>query len=93
MQSKLPAAIARLTNPFLPGSGRYQILFTDYNNFGILYSCTNFGIAFADQIWILGRGMDFEIDIQAKIYDILAKLGLESDRLVLAKNNNCPSLL
>lgn len=43
MQSRLPVAISRL----LPLSGRYQILYSDYSNFSILYSCSGFGIAHA----------------------------------------------
>lgn len=46
-----------------------------------------------DQIWLLGRDKDFAVEIRTKIYDILTKLGLDSERLVLAKNSNCPSLL
>lgn len=42
LSSRFPDAIARL----LPGSGRYQILYTDYDNFAILWSCANFGIAY-----------------------------------------------
>ncbi|CAO1423690.1 unnamed protein product [Diamesa serratosioi] len=93
LQTRLPAPLARLTNPFLPGSGKYQVLFSDYDNFSIFYSCSNFGIAYTDQIWLLGRDKDFAVEIRTKIYDILTKLGLDSERLVLAKNTNCPSLL
>lgn len=89
VQTRLPAPLARL----LPGSGKYQILYTDYDNFGILWSCTNFGIAFADQIWLLGRGKDYELEIRAKIYDSLTQLGLDSDRLIVSKNKECPSTL
>lgn len=42
LSSRFPDTIARL----LPGSGRYQILYTDYDNFAILWSCANFGIAY-----------------------------------------------
>ena len=41
LQSNLPQAIARI----LPGSGRYQILYTDYDNFAILWSCSSYRIA------------------------------------------------
>lgn len=42
LSSRLPSPIARL----LPGSGKYQVLYTDYDNFCILWSCSNFGIAY-----------------------------------------------
>jgi len=88
MQSRLPAAIARLTNPFLPGSGRYQVLFSDYDNFAILYSCANLAIAHTDQVWVLGREMEFDVEVRAKIYDILTKLGKFDDCSQMQKTIN-----
>lgn len=88
--SRLPEVIARL----LPGSGKYQVLYTDYDNFAILWSCSSLGpIGHADQIWIFGRERDFSSDIRVKIYGSLNKLGLDPDRLVLSKNKNCPATL
>uniref|UniRef100_A0A336K828 Josephin-2 n=1 Tax=Culicoides sonorensis TaxID=179676 RepID=A0A336K828_CULSO len=89
LQSRLPAAISRL----LPGSGKYQVLYTDYENFAILWSCANFGIAFTDQIWLLGREKDYSLEIRTKIYDALRQLGLDSDRLIVSKNKDCPNTL
>ncbi|XP_063701908.1 apolipoprotein D [Culicoides brevitarsis] len=89
LQSRLPAAISRL----LPGSGKYQVLYTDYDNFAILWSCSNFGIAFTDQIWLLGREKDYTLEIRTKIYDALRQLGLDSDRLIVSKNKDCPNTL
>lgn len=88
LSSRLPDAIARL----LPGSGRYQILYTDYSTFAILWSCANFGIAHTDQIWVLGRDRDFDAQTRKIIYDALEQLGLGSDRLVLSRNKNCPAV-
>ncbi|XP_055307295.1 uncharacterized protein LOC129571513 [Sitodiplosis mosellana] len=34
--TRLPDVVAR----FLPGAGRYQVLYTDYTNFAILWSCS-----------------------------------------------------
>lgn len=88
--TRFPDVIARL----LPGSGRYQVLYTDYENFAILWSCSSLGsIGYSDQIWIFGRERDFSADIRIKIYDALEKLSLEPDRLVLSKNKNCPTTL
>lgn len=89
LQSRLPTAISRL----LPGSGKYQVLYTDYENFAILWSCSNFGIAFTDQIWLLGREKDYSLEIRTKIYDALRQLGLDSDRLIVSKNKDCPNTL
>uniref|UniRef100_A0A182XEU3 Lipocln_cytosolic_FA-bd_dom domain-containing protein n=1 Tax=Anopheles quadriannulatus TaxID=34691 RepID=A0A182XEU3_ANOQN len=89
LQSRLPTAIARL----LPGSGRYQVLYTNYDNFAILWSCTSFVAVHADQIWLLGRDRDYSTDIRKKIYNALEQLSLDPDRLFIAKNKNCPSTL
>jgi apolipoprotein D and lipocalin family protein len=90
LQTRLPVAIAR----YLPGfGGKYQILYTDYENFAIFWSCSNFGIAHADQIWLLGRDQDFSLDVRQKIYNSLTQLGLDPDRLILSKNKNCPTTL
>lgn len=35
--SRLPDVVAR----FIPGVGRYQVLFTDYKSFSILWSCSS----------------------------------------------------
>ncbi|XP_055836708.1 apolipoprotein D [Episyrphus balteatus] len=88
--TRFPDVIARL----LPGSGKYQVLYTDYENFAILWSCSSLGsIGYSDQIWIFGRERDFPAEIRVKIYDALKKLSLEPDRLVLSKNKNCPATL
>lgn len=87
--TRFPEVIARL----LPGSGKYQVLYTDYDNFAILWSCGSIGsLGYADQIWILGRETDFVVDIREKIYDVLKRLSLDPERLVLSKNTNCPQL-
>ncbi|KAL9875405.1 glial Lazarillo isoform 1-T11 [Glossina fuscipes fuscipes] len=88
--TRFPEVIARL----LPGSGKYQILYTDYDNFAILWSCGSLGsLGYVDQIWIFGRERDFPFEIRSKIYDALKQLGLGPDRLVLTKNKDCPKKL
>lgn len=43
VDTKLPSAVARM----MPGSGVYRILDTDYDNYAILWSCSNLGIMHA----------------------------------------------
>ncbi|XP_064541479.1 apolipoprotein D [Drosophila montana] len=87
--TRFPEVIARL----LPGSGKYQVLYTDYDNYAILWSCGSIGsLGYADQIWILGRDTDFVVEIREKIYDVLKRLSLDPERLVISKNTNCPKL-
>ncbi|XP_054739852.1 apolipoprotein D [Anastrepha obliqua] len=88
--TRFPDVIARL----LPGSGKYQVLYTDYDNFAILWSCGSLAsIGYSDQIWVFGRDRDFPVEVRTKIYDALKKLGLDPERLVLSKNKNCPQTL
>lgn len=44
--SKLPRIVGR----YLPGAGFYQILDTDYDNYAILWSCTNYELAHTGKI-------------------------------------------
>ncbi|XP_045785713.1 apolipoprotein D-like [Maniola jurtina] len=85
LNNRMPYIIGRL----LPGAGQYNVLFTDYDNFAILWSCTNFSVAHSDRMWVLGRQRDMEAALRAQVYGILQALRLDPDRLILAKNHNC----
>ncbi|XP_062544882.1 apolipoprotein D [Armigeres subalbatus] len=89
MKSTLPSAVAR----FLPGSGKYQVLYTNYDDFAILWSCSSFVAVHADQIWLLGRERDYSADVRKKIYSALKQLSLDPERLFISKNTNCPNTL
>ncbi|XP_044733795.1 apolipoprotein D-like isoform X2 [Chrysoperla carnea] len=85
--TRLPTTIARL----MPGAGTYQILHTDYNNYAILWTCSNLKIAHSDLVWILGRTREINANKRAEIYSVLAGFNIDSDRLVLSKNKDCPT--
>ncbi|XP_055537265.1 apolipoprotein D-like [Wyeomyia smithii] len=89
LKTRLPSALAKL----LPGSGKYQILYTNYNDFAILWSCSSFVAVYADQIWLLGRERDYSADTRKKIYSALTQLSLDPERLFISKNNGCPNTL
>lgn len=86
IDTQLPNVIAR----YLPGSGKYQILFTDYH-YAILWSCSSLGgIGHTDQMWLLSRDRsDFDVMTRTKIHETLMQLKLDPERLVLSKNKNC----
>lgn len=86
-ETRLPNVIAR----YLPGSGKYQILFTDYDQYAILWSCSSIGgIGHTDQMWLLSRvRSDFDVIARTKIHETLMQLGLDPERLMLSKNKNC----
>ncbi|XP_041977493.1 apolipoprotein D-like [Aricia agestis] len=85
LNNRMPYIIGRM----LPGAGQYLVLATDYTQFAVVWSCTNYSIAHSDRIWILGRQRDIEAGLRARIYTILTQFKLDPDRLILAKNDNC----
>ncbi|XP_058836172.1 apolipoprotein D-like isoform X3 [Topomyia yanbarensis] len=44
LKTRLPSAVAQ----FLPGSGKYQVLYTNYEDFSIFWSCSSFVAVHAD---------------------------------------------
>ncbi|XP_045446006.1 apolipoprotein D-like [Melitaea cinxia] len=88
LNNRMPYIIGRM----LPGAGQYNVLFTDYERFALVWSCTNFSIAHSDRMWVLGRQRDIEADLRAQIYAIIQELNLDPDRLILSKNNNCTEI-
>ncbi|CAH2086863.1 unnamed protein product [Euphydryas editha] len=88
LNNRMPYIIGRM----LPGAGHYNILFTDYDRFALVWSCTNLSIAHSDRMWVLGRERDIEAVLRAQIYAIIQELNLDPDRLILSKNNNCTEI-
>ncbi|XP_021185371.3 apolipoprotein D [Helicoverpa armigera] len=88
LNNRVPYIIGRL----LPGAGVYNILFTDYDQFAIVWSCTSVSIAHSDHIWVLGRRREIEAPVRAQIYAIMQELRLDPDRLIISKNNNCTDI-
>ncbi|XP_030757212.1 apolipoprotein D-like [Sitophilus oryzae] len=85
VSSKLPRFISR----YLPGAGFYQVLDTDYNDYAVLYSCTDFQIIHMDLVWIWARKKDICVKVRAKIYEMLTSYEIDPERLTLPKNVNC----
>jgi len=80
----LPNALAR----FLPGSGVYQVLNTDYDNYAIIWTCSSVGLAYTDMVWVLGRSKEVSVGYRTAIYDFLMGRHIDTDRLI-ASNSNC----
>lgn len=47
VDARLPSAIARM----MPGSGLYHVLGTDYENYAILWSCSNLRLMYAGTVF------------------------------------------
>lgn len=85
VNTNLPRYIARI----MPGSGKYYVLDTDYDNYAILWSCSNLGIFHSDLVWILGRRKTLEPEQRSIIYSVLSDLKIDEDRLILSKQAQC----
>ncbi|XP_063620848.1 apolipoprotein D-like [Cydia splendana] len=85
LNNRMPYIIGRM----LPGAGQYSILFTDYDHFAVVWSCTSVSIMHNDRFWILGRRRELSAELRANIYALLQELRLDPDRLLLSKNSNC----
>ncbi|KAJ0180274.1 hypothetical protein K1T71_003678 [Dendrolimus kikuchii] len=88
LNNRMPYIIGRL----LPGAGQYNILFTDYEKFALVWSCTSVSLAHTDRIWVLGRQREIDAPVRAQIYAIMAELHLDPDRLFITKNTNCTTV-
>ncbi|XP_050429041.1 apolipoprotein D-like [Adelges cooleyi] len=83
--SRLPNVLSRMA----PTSGLYYIIYSDYKNYTILWSCTSFGLFHSDIVWVLGRDRDLTASSRAELYSLLYDFGLNPDRLILTKHEKC----
>ncbi|XP_056636884.1 apolipoprotein D-like [Diorhabda sublineata] len=86
---KVNSRLPRLINRYLPGTGFYKVLKTDYNNYLVVYSCTNYQIIHLDMIWIWGRKNEIDAELRSDLYALLNKYDIDTERLILSKSNNC----
>ncbi|CAH1155827.1 unnamed protein product [Phaedon cochleariae] len=86
---KVSSRLPRVINRYLPGAGFYQVLKTDYTEFAVIYSCTNYEVVHSDMIWIWGRNTEINVALRSEIYLMLTENHLDSERLLLSKHYNC----
>ncbi|XP_046981306.1 apolipoprotein D-like [Schistocerca americana] len=86
VNTRLPSAVARM----MPGVGLYTILHTDYDNYAILWSCSDLAVMHADLVWVLGRKKELPVEVRAQVYNKLVELGIDTERLTLSRQRNCP---
>ncbi|KAG7306967.1 hypothetical protein JYU34_007090 [Plutella xylostella] len=85
LNNRMPYVLGRM----LPGAGQYSVLFTDYEQYAIVWSCTSVSIAHSDRIWVIARRREIAAGLRAQIYGVMEQLRLDPDRLILANNHNC----
>ena len=86
---KVVTKLPRMLGQYLPGAGAYQVIDTDYDSYAVLWSCTNYGLAHTDLIWIWGRQRELSADRRIQVYKSLDDVRLDSERLILPRNGNC----
>ncbi|RWS12555.1 apolipoprotein D-like protein, partial [Dinothrombium tinctorium] len=70
------------------------ILDTDYNEYALVYSCTNSllsGIFHSAYIWVLSRDGTISNPTRQNVYELLDKLNINRAGLQLSDRANCPS--
>lgn len=83
---KVVTDLPKVLRKYMPGSGIYQIIDTDYSNYAVLWSCHNYGLIHTDFIWVWGRTKEIDANFRAKIYQLLDKLRLDTNRLILPQS-------
>uniref|UniRef100_A0A3P9K5L3 Apolipoprotein D n=1 Tax=Oryzias latipes TaxID=8090 RepID=A0A3P9K5L3_ORYLA len=84
-----PTEPAKLMVTFFENSppSPYWVLSTDYNNFALVYSCTDLELIHTDFVWILSRTPTLPQETLEKLQNILTSIGVTVDKL-LATNQD-----
>ncbi|XP_017770322.1 PREDICTED: uncharacterized protein LOC108558043 [Nicrophorus vespilloides] len=69
----------------------YWVLDTDYENYSVVWSCTNFGIFSVKNAWILTRSRKPSLESMKKAYHILDSNGISRAYFIRTDQVNCPS--
>uniref|UniRef100_A0A667XZ51 Apolipoprotein D n=1 Tax=Myripristis murdjan TaxID=586833 RepID=A0A667XZ51_9TELE len=80
VKAKDPSEPAKLEVSFIENSPPvpYWVLSTDYDNHGLVYSCTDYGLFHVDFAWIMSRKQETIVELQS----ILASAGVSVDKLL-----------
>ncbi|KAK9505729.1 hypothetical protein O3M35_009718 [Rhynocoris fuscipes] len=79
-----------LRYPYLPMDAPYWILDTDYDNYSVVWSCSNFGIFSTRNAWILTRSRFPSLEIMEKAYNIIDKNLISRAYFIRTDQRNCP---
>ncbi|XP_038151904.1 apolipoprotein D-like [Cyprinodon tularosa] len=79
-----PAEPAKLLVYFFENSppAPYWVLSTDYDNYALVYSCTDLLMLHADFVWILSRQPTLPDDTLEELHSILRSLNVSVDKLL-----------
>ncbi|KAJ9592178.1 hypothetical protein L9F63_001294 [Diploptera punctata] len=69
----------------------YWVLGTDYENYAVVWSCSNFGLFSTRNAWILTRSRYPPLEIMEKAYSVVDKYGISRAYFIRTDQKNCPS--
>nr|XP_036214561.1 apolipoprotein D [Bactrocera oleae] len=75
----------------LAGDADYWVLGTDYENYAVVYSCSNLLVAHSVVVWILTREAEPSEDIIKEAENILTSQSISLRPLILTDQTGCPA--
>ncbi|XP_054914253.1 apolipoprotein D-like [Poeciliopsis prolifica] len=65
----------------------YWVLSTDYDNYALVYSCTDLSVLHADFVWILSRQPTLPDQTLEELHGLLRSLGVSVDKLLVTNQD------
>jgi len=73
-------------------SAPYWVISTDYENYSLVYSCTNILWLFHfDYAWIMSRSPDMHPDTVEHLKSMLRTYKIDTDKMMPTDQLNCPA--
>ena len=85
---KNPAALK--VSFFGPFYGDYNVIETDYADYSVVYSCSNYWLFHTEFAWILTRNNNYDVETAGQL-DTLANLGVDKSEMILHDLDACPA--
>ncbi|NWX86805.1 APOD protein, partial [Nothoprocta ornata] len=90
MDVKEPAKMGISFNWFTP-SAPYWVISTDYENYSLVYSCTNIIWLFhVNYAWILSRAPEMHPETVTNLKSLLQSYKIDTDKMMPTDQLNCP---
>ncbi|XP_049888899.1 apolipoprotein D-like isoform X1 [Epinephelus moara] len=82
--AKDPSEPAKLSVSFFAFSppAPYWVLSTDYDNYSLVYSCTDLGVVHVEFAWIMSRQPTLPEETMEELHSTLSSIGVRVDKLV-----------
>ena len=69
----------------------YWVLDTDYDNYAVVWSCSNFGIFSTRNAWILTRQREPSLDVMERAYTVVDKNAVSRAYFTRTDQKRCPA--